>query len=85
MLKTPGSSNESASRVFKAGNNKIVRGDNGKANETVVDSSKSKNNKSEKFIYMPNIKTTKKANFLIANAKKLFNHLWLAFIKALIL
>ena len=33
---------------------------------------------------MPNIKATEEPNFLIPNAKIIFNHLLLAFIKALI-
>ena len=34
---------------------------------------------------MPNIKAIKKPTFLIFNAKKTFNYLWLVFIKLLIL
>ena len=35
-------------------------------------------------MYMPNIRAIGKSNFLTPNAKKAFNHLRLAFIKALI-
>ena len=59
--------------AFKAGNNKFVRGDGSRADESVVDSSKSKNEKSKKLMYIPNIGTTKEPNFLNPNAKKNFN------------
>ena len=84
MLKTTGSSEELAPREFKASNNKVVRGNVDKVDETVVDLSKSKNEKSKKLIYMPNIGVMEEPNFLISNAKKTFNRLKLAFIKALI-
>ena len=72
-----------APRVFRAGNNKVIEGGGGKADETVLDSSKNK--KSRKLTCMLNIGSIKELNFLIPNAKKVFNHLQLAFIKALIL
>ena len=84
MLKTTGLFEKSALRAFKAGNNKVVGGDN-RANETIVDSSKSKNKKSRKSTCVPNIRAKRKLNFLTSNAKKAFNHLRLAFIKAPIL
>ena len=34
---------------------------------------------------MPNIRATREPNFLTSDTKKTSNHLWLAFIKALIL
>ena len=83
MLKTTGSSEKSASKTFKAGNNEIVKSGSGRTNETVVDLSKNK--KSRKSTRIPNIGATKKPNFLTPNAKKAFNYLQLAFIKALIL
>ena len=81
MLKTTKSFEELAPKAFKANNNKVVEGD-GKAEKTVVNSSKFKNEKSRKLMCMPNIKATKKPNFLISDAKKAFIYLWLAFIKA---
>ena len=85
MLKTIRSSAKLASRVFRATNNKVVRGGGDKADETIVNSSKSKNEKFGKLTFMPNIETTKKPNFLTVNTKKAFIYLRLAFIKVLIL
>ena len=84
MLKTTRLFQKLALRVFKADNNKIVEDDGGRADEMVVNSSKSKNKKSRKLTYMPNIGATKKPNFLTSNTKKGFNHLRLAFIETLI-
>ena len=83
MLKTTGSSEELALKVSRAGNNEVVRGGSGRADETVLDLSK--NEKSRKSMRVPNIGAMEEPNFLTLNAKKVFNHLWLAFIKALIL
>ena len=83
MLKTIRSSEELAPRAFRAGNDKVVGGGGGRAGETVVNLSK--NEKSRKSTYMPNIKATGESNFLTPNVKKAFNHLQLAFIKAPIL
>ena len=83
LLKTTGSSDESAPKAFRADNNKVVRDDSGRANGTVVNLSKNK--KSRNLMRMPNIGAMGKPNFLTPNAKKAFNHLWLAFIKAPIL
>ena len=44
-----------------------------------------KNNKSRNSTHISRIGAIRESNFLISNAKKAFNHLWLAFIKALIL
>ena len=85
ILKITGLFEESASRAFRVDNNEVVRGGSGKANKTIMDSSKSKNEKSRKSTRMPNIGATKEPNFLIPNTKKAFNHLQLAFIKAPIL
>ena len=70
-------------KAFRADDNKFV-GDNGaRANEIVVNFSKK--NKSKKSTCMLNIGAIKKSNFLSPNAKKTFNYLQLAFIKAQIL
>ena len=82
MLKTTGSSEESALKTFRAGNDEVVGG-GGRANEMVMNSFKNK--KSKKLTRMPNIGATGEPNFLTPNAKKAFNHLRLAFIKAPIL
>ena len=85
MLKTTRLFNKLALRAFRADNNEIVGGGNSSADETVIDLSKSKNKKSKKLTDMPNIRGMGKLNFLIPNAKKVFNYLWEAFIKASIL
>ena len=85
MLKTTGSSEKLATRTFRVSNNEIVENGGSRANETVVNSSKSKNKKSKKSTHMPNIGTIKELNFLTPDAKKAFNSLRLAFIKAPIL
>ena len=77
MLKKIRSSKELTLKKFKADNNKIVDDGSSKVNETVKNSSR-------KLMRLPNIRTTGKPNFLTPNAKKAFNYLWLAFIKALI-
>ena len=64
--------------MFRTDDNKIVDGGNGRANKTVINSSKN-------LMPMPNIKATREFTFLISNAKKVFNYLRLAFIKAVIL
>ena len=66
-----------------ADDNEIIGESNSKANETIVNLSKNK--KSRNLTHMPNIRAIEKPNFLTSNTKKAFNHLWLAFIKALIL
>ena len=76
MLKITGSSRELALKIFRADNNEVVGGGGG---------SKMVRNLSRKSTRMPNIGATKESNFLTPNAKKAFNHLRLAFIKALIL
>ena len=79
MLKTTGSSEELAPKTFRADDNEVINsGSSGKANETV-------RNSSRKSTHMPNIGATGEPNFLTPNAKKAFNHLRLAFIKAPIL
>ena len=85
MLKITELSKESAPRSFWAGNDKVVRSGSGRPDKTIVDLSTSKNEKSRKLTRMPNIGAIEESNFLIPDAKKAFNHLWLAFIKAPIL
>ena len=60
--------------AFKADNNKVVKMDR-KANKTVV-------NLSKNLILMPNIKAIEEIIFLTPNVRKVFNHLFLLFIKA---
>ena len=72
MFKIIGLSEKLALKVFRAGNNKIVRSDGSRVDKTVVDSSKSKNKKSWKLIYMPNIGAIEEPIFLISNAIKVF-------------
>ena len=85
ILKTIGSFEKLALRTFRAGNNKVVGGGGGRADEMVVDSSMSKNEKSRKLTRVPNIEAIGEPNFLTSDAKEAFNHLRLAFIKAPIL
>ena len=68
-----------ALKVFRVDDNKVV-GVDGRANRTVVNLSKNK--KSKKLMYMPNIEDTREPNFSTPNAKKTFSYLRLAFIKA---
>ena len=72
-----------APKAFKANDDGIISENGSRADKTVMNLSK--NNKSRNLTYMPNIGAIEKPNFLISNAKKFFNHLRLAFIKALIL
>ena len=78
MLKTTGSSEESAPKTFRADDDEVVGGGGGRANETVRNSSKNST-------HVPNIGATGEPNFLTPDAKKTFNHLRLAFIEAPIL
>ena len=81
ILKTIGLFEESAPIALRAGNDKVVKDDSSRTDKMVVDSSKSKNEKFQKLIRISNIKATRESNFLTSNAKKVFNHLRLAFIK----
>ena len=78
MLKTTGSSKESAPKMFRADDNEVVGDGGGRANETVKNSSRN-------LTRVLNIGAIGEPNFLTLNAKKAFNHLRLAFIKAPIL
>ena len=80
MLKTIRSFRELVLKTFRANNNEVVGSGGGKADETVVNLLKNK--KSRKSTHMPNIGAIKKPNFPTPDAKKAFNHLRLAFIKA---
>ena len=62
--------------MFKTDNYKVVIIGN-ETNKTVINSFKN-------LMHMPNIRATGRATFLTFNAKKAFNHLSQAFIKALI-
>ena len=72
LLKTIGLS-KLASKAFRADDDEVVGGGGNRVDETVVDSSKSKNEKSKKLTCMPNIRATGEPNFLTSNAKKAFN------------
>ena len=76
-------SSKSAPKAFSADDDKVVSGGGGRANGTVVNLFK--NEKSRKLTRVPNIGATGEPNFLTSDAKKAFNHLWLAFIEAPIL
>ena len=82
LLKTT-ESLELAPKAFRANDNEVFGDGDGTANETVVNLSK--NEIFRKSTHMPNIKATGKSNFLTSDAKKVFNHLQLAFIKSPIL
>ena len=79
LIKTTKSSNL-ASKAFGANNNEVVSTSSSRANITILNLSK--NNKSRNLTHLLNIKVIKKFTFLISNTKKIFNRLWLAFIKA---
>ena len=79
LLKTIGLL-ELASKAIRVDDNEVVNDGNGRTNETVVNLSKNK--KFRNLIYMQNIGAIKKPTFLTSNTKKVFNQLWLMFIKA---
>ena len=72
-----------APKMLKTNNNEFVGSSSNEANETTVNLSK--NNKSRNLTCMLNIKAMEKSIFLILNAKKAFNYLKQALIKASIL
>ena len=73
------------SKIFRINDNEVVEV-NKKVNKTVVNLfNKLKNNKSKNLTCIPNIWAMRKSIFQTFNAKKTFNHLKQAFIKALIL
>ena len=63
------------SKAFRANKNEVVDSNSGKTNETIM-------NLSRNLTYMPNIRAIKELIFLTSNAKKTFNNLREAFIKA---
>ena len=79
MLKTTKLFKKLALKAFNADNNEAVGNSSSKTNKTVVNLSK--NEKFENLTHMPNIGAIRKLNFLTSNAKKIFNYLWLTFIK----
>ena len=86
MLKTTGLS-DSTPKAFRADSNEVV-GVGGRTSETVKDLSKSKKSKNEKSKISTRfsvIGATRKLMFLIPDARKAFNYLRQAFIKAPIL
>ena len=75
-----------ALKAFKVDDNEIVDDSDGKTNKMVmIFSYISKNNKFRKLIHISNIRAIRKPIFLTLNAKKTYNHLKQAFIKASIL
>ena len=68
--------------MFKAFDNKVIRIDE-RAKKTMINLFKNK--KSRNLTFVPNIRATGEPNFLILNAKKVFNHLQLMLIRTLIL
>ena len=84
MLKTTRSFGLLALKKFRVENDKVVeRGD--RANEIVINLSKSKKLKNEKSKILIHSGITRKLMFLTSNTKEAFNLLKLVFIKALIL
>ena len=75
MLKTTRSFEKLALKAFRSSKNEVVGRGSARADEIVVNSFKSKNEKSRKSTYMPNIRAIGKSNFLTPNAKKVFNYL----------
>ena len=71
-----------APKAFEADDNEIVGDSGNETNKMVVNLCKNK--KSRKLTRVLNIGAIKKLNFLTPIAKKVFNYLRLAFIKALI-
>ena len=66
-------------KSFRTNNNKVVDDSSGRDNQTVVNLFK--NYKSKNLTYVPNIEVMEEPTFLIFNAKKVFKHLQLLFIK----
>ena len=88
MLKTTGSSDNLASKLFRADGNEVVGGGSGRADETVKNSSKSKklkNDKSEILTRFSDIGAMGEPMFLTPGTREVFNHLRQAFIEAPIL
>ena len=72
-----------ALKLFGANNNEVIKIDGDKTYKTIVNLfNKLKNDKCKNLTYIPNITAVEKLPFLISNAKKIFNYLNQAFIKA---
>ena len=82
-MKITRSSDKLILKAFSADDNKVVDDGSNKTNRTIVNLSKNK--KSRNLTRVPNIEAIEEYKFLTPNAKKAFNYLWLAFIKAPIL
>ena len=78
MLKTTKLSKKLCLKAFKADDKKMVNNSGNKTNKTII-------NLSRNLTHMPNIGAIGESTFIIPNTKKIFNYLWLAFIKAIIL
>ena len=77
-MRTTRLSEELAPKTFIANSNKVVGDGGSRANKTIRNSSRN-------LTCMLNIGALKELNFLTPDAKKVFNYLRLAFIKAPIL
>ena len=84
MLKITGLSDDLASKTFRVDSNKVVNSGD-RADETVVNSSKSKKSKNEKSENSTHIGATRKPTFLTPIAMKVFNRLKQTFTEAPIL
>ena len=83
MLKTTGLSEDFAINVFRAKNNEVVRSVNDdKADETAKNLSKFKKLKNENSENLTCVEVIEEPIFLILSAKKTFNCLRQAFVKA---
>ena len=82
MLMTTRSSGELASKIFIAGNKEFVESGSSRTDERVKNSSKSKTLKNEKFEIQACIGAIRESTFLTFGAKKVFNRLRQAFVKA---
>ena len=78
MFKITTLSKKIAPKAFIIDDNEVVESSNSSKTKKMV------RNLSRNLTLISNIGTTKKSKFLIFNAKKTFNYLWLIFIKALI-
>ena len=86
MLKTTGSSEVLAPKVFRADDDEVVGGVGGRrVDETVKNLSKSKKSKNEKSENSTYIGATGEPMFLTPSTREAFNHLRQAFIEAPIL
>ena len=75
MLKTTRSSDNSAPKVFRADDNKIIGSGSDRVDEIVKNSFKSKKSKNEKPENLTHIRAPGKSIFLTSGAKEAFNYL----------